>query len=351
MREGAVLSDPIKKVPLKNGSVRYRFVVDIGRDPETGKRQQKTYTFDTKREARAEYDKIRNQTNEGTYIRPAKLTVSEYLNGWLEGAARDLRDSSKRSYIDALRPAHERLGSLLMQKVSKRDVEQMVTWMETCGRRRGGQPGTGLGPRSVRLTLGRLDAAFEMAMLEGLVPRNVVKLVKRPKYEPTERETWSQAEVRGFLGKATADRLHAAWRLSLYGLRRGEVLGLRWIEDVDFGSFAAPCKAHRERWCTACYRRGSKYQHASIHVQQARVLVEGNVQIVPPKSRNGLRKLPLDVAVASALHALRVRQSAEKLAAGSGYVDRGYVVVDELGGPVHPEWIPTSSGGCRSEPA
>lgn len=338
------MSDPIKKITLKDGSVRYRFVVDIGRDPETGKRQQKTYTFDTKREARTEYDKIRHQTNEGTYIRPAKVTVSDYLTGWLEGATRDLRDSSKRSYADALRPAHERLGSLPMQKVSKRDVEQMVTWMETCGRRRGGKPGTGLGPRSVRLTLGRLNAAFEMATLEGLVARNVVKLVKRPKYEPTERETWSQTEVGRFLAKAATDRLHAGWRLSLYGLRRGEVLGLRWTEDVDFGSFDEPCKTHRERWCSACYGRGSKYRLATIHVQQARILVEGMIKTVPPKSRNGLRRLPLDVASAAALRGLRTQQAAEKLAAGTGYADSGYVVVDELGEPVHPEWYSDEFG-------
>src|SRR5262249_32524344 len=155
------VSDPIKKIPLKDRTFRWRFVIDVGRDPETGRRQQKTYTFDTKREARAEYDKIRHQKAEGTYIRPMKITVSEYLDGWLEGATRDLRDSSKRSYRDALRPAHERLGTTPIQKVTKADIERMVTWMETSGRRRGGKPGTGLGPRSIQLTLGRLTAAFE----------------------------------------------------------------------------------------------------------------------------------------------------------------------------------------------
>lgn len=163
------MSDPIKKITLKDGTVRYRFVVDIGRDPATGKRQQKTFTFDTKREARAEYDKTRHKVNEGTYIRPSKVTVGEYLDGWLEGATRDLRASSKRSYRDALRPVREQLGPTPIQKVTKADIERMVTWMQTEGRRRGGKPGTGLGPRSVRLTLGRLTAAFEMATLEGLV--------------------------------------------------------------------------------------------------------------------------------------------------------------------------------------
>ena len=334
----------IKKITLKSGRVRYRFVVDIGDDPETGKRQQKTYTFDGKREAEVEYDKIRHQMNEGTYIRPAKITVSEYLGGWLEGATRDLRESSRRSYRDALRPAHERLGSMPIQKVTKADVERMVTWMETSGRRRGGKPGTGLGPRSVRLTLNRLTAAFEMAALEGLVPRNVVKLVKPPKYDPDPPDTWSGTEVRKFLAKAKTDRLHAAWRLSLYGLRRGEVLGLRWKEDVDFGSFATQCRAHKERWCVDCYGSGAKYKPATIQVQQARVLAGGKIQIQPPKSRNGFRKLPLDPAVASALHALNVAQTTEKLAAGKAYTDSGYVVVDELGEPVHPEWYSDEFG-------
>jgi integrase len=332
------MSDPIKKITLKDGTVRYRFVVDIGRDPETGRRQQKTFTFDTKREARAEYDKIRHQTNEGTYVRPAKITVSQYLDTWMEGATRELRDSSKRSYSDALRPVRERLGLIPMQKVTKADIERMVTWMQTQGRLRGGKPGTGLGPRSVRLTLGRLTAAFEMATLEGLIPRNVAKLVKPPKYEPGEPETWSQTEVRKFLGKAKTDRLHAAWRLSLYGLRRGEVLGLRWADDINFGSFEKPCRPHAERWCVPCYGSGSTYKPATVSVQQARVLVEGKIMVVPPKSRNGFRTLPLDVAVAGALRTLKVAQLAEKLAAGGAYVDSGYVVVDELGEPVHPEW-------------
>ncbi|WP_436493189.1 tyrosine-type recombinase/integrase [Actinokineospora sp. HUAS TT18] len=329
------MTDPIKKITLKDGTTRYRFVVDIGRDRETNRRLQKTFTFDTKKEARTEYDKIRHESNTGTYVQPSRMTVSDYLEGWMVGATRELRDSSKRSYRDALRPVHEQLGSMAIQKVTKIDVERMVTWMLTSGRRRGGKPGTGLGPRSVQLTLGRLTAAFEMALAEGMVTRNVAKLVKAPKYERQEPDTWSAAEVRRFLTRAKADRLHAAWRLSLYGLRRGEVVGLRWAEDVDFGSFAKPCLTHKDRWCAPCYGADKP---ATIQVQQARVLVEGKIHVVPPKSRNGLRKLPLDVAAAQALRSLQVAQAAEKLHAGPAYRDSGYVVVDELGEPVHPEW-------------
>ena len=71
------------------------------------------------------------------------------------------------------------------------------------------------------------------AVLEGKLVRNVARLAKPPEHTPRERETWSKAEVRKFLAKASSDRLHVAWRLSLYGLRRGEVLGLRWSELME----------------------------------------------------------------------------------------------------------------------
>ena len=71
-----------------------------------------------------------------------------------------------------------------------------------------------------------------MAVDEGKLVRNVVRLATPPDYAPKERDTWSTAQVRKFLRTASATRLHVAWRLSLYGLRRGEVLGLRWA-DID----------------------------------------------------------------------------------------------------------------------
>jgi integrase len=315
------VKEPIRKIELKDGTVRYRLVVDIGRD-ETGKRQQITRTFDKLKEARAELSRIRHETDQGTYVKPSEITVDDYLDEYLVGATRGRREFTKVSYRDAFRPVRERLGARALQSVSKADIENLVDWMLTSGRRRGGKAGTGLGPRSVRLTLGRLKAAFEMAVDEGRLVRNVVKLVTPPEYTPGERATWSRTEVRRFLRVATKDRLHAAWRLSLYGLRRGEVLGLRW-SDVDLRA-------------------------KTLTVSQARVLVDYKVRIEPPKSRNGKRTLPLDDELVSALTELRKRQARESATAGHAYhaglddldwytVGDEYVVTDELGIPLHPE--------------
>jgi len=315
------VKEPIRKIELKGGTVRYRLVLDIGYD-ENGRRQQLTRTFDKLKEAREELSRVRHQTNEGTYVKPSEMTVGQYLDEYFVGATRGRRESTKVCYRDAFRPVRERLGDRRLQSISKADIESLVDWMLTSGRRRGGKPGTGLGARSVRLTLGRLKAAFEMAVDEGKLVRNVVKLVTPPEYAPGERETWSRSQVRTFLRTAAKDRLHAAWRLSLYGLRRGEVLGLRW-SDIDLKA-------------------------KILTVSEARVLVDYKVRIEPPKSRNGKRTLPLDDELVSALTELRKHQIKESENASRAYragledldwytAGDEYIVTDELGIPIHPE--------------
>jgi integrase len=322
------LKEPIRKIMMADGSVRYRLVVDIGQG-EDGKRRQLTRTFDKLKEARTELGRIRHQTADGTYVRPSKITVNEYLDEYLVGATRGRRESTKVCYRNALQPVRDRLGEHPLQSVTKADIEDLVDWMLSSGRRRGGKPGTGLGARSVRLTLGRLKAAFEMAVDEGRLARNVVRLVTPPTYKAAERDTWSRAEVRKFLRAAEGNRLHAAWRLSLYGLRRGEVVGLRWA-DVDLKA-------------------------KTLTVVQARVLVDYKVRIEEPKSHNGKRTLPLDDDLVMALTDLRKRQAREsEQAAGSyrtGLDDLDwytpgdeYIVTDELGIPVHPEWYSDEFG-------
>jgi len=322
------LKEPIRKIKTSDGSVRYRLVVDIGHGPD-GKRKQLTRTFDKLKDARTELSKIRHQTADGTYVKPSKITVSEYLDEYLVGATRGRRESTKVCYRNAFQPVRDRLGNRPLQSITKADIEDLVDWMLNFGRRRGGEPRTGLGARSVRLTLGRLKAAFEMAVDEGRLARNVVRLVTPPTYRAPERDTWSRAEVRKFLRTAEGDRLHAAWRLSLYGLRRGEVLGLRWA-DVDL-------KAQ------------------TLTVVQARVLVDYKVRIEEPKSHNGKRTLPLDDELVSALLELRKRQARESEQVGADYraglndIDwytpgDEYLVTDELGVPVHPEWYSDEFG-------
>jgi hypothetical protein len=136
--------------PVQVGDrTRYRFVVDIGRDPITGKRKQVRPTFDRLRDAQAELAKILHEVNRRTFTVPTKTPTGEYLLDWLRSATRGKEEATRRNYEDALRPVIERYGAKPLQKLTTTDVENLVDWMLTSGRKRGGKPGTGLSPRTV----------------------------------------------------------------------------------------------------------------------------------------------------------------------------------------------------------
>lgn len=313
------MSEP-KKITLGDGSIRYRIVFDAGRDPETGRRRQLTRTFGKKKDAQAELDRVGHQRAEGTYVPPSKLTLNAMLDGWLESACFEKEEGTRSNYGHALRPARERLGTRLVQSITREDIEDLRGWMLTAGRKRGGTPGTGLGPRSVRLTLSRLSAAFDQALDDGKVTRNPCTRVRRPRMVASSKTSWSEEEARQFLGEASADRLHAAWLMALHGGRREEICGARWEEDIDLAA---------RTWT----------------INEVRVVVDGKVIVKEaPKSERSARTLPLDDALHAALVVLHKRQSAERLAAGEAYSASGYVVCDELGAAVNPEWVSDEFG-------
>lgn len=294
------MSEPICKTTLQDGSIRYRVVVDVGMRPD-GRRDQRTSTHRTLKAARAEVARIRSQVDSGVYVAPAKTRVSDYLDGWLAGKRR-IKTSTRSGYICALKPVRRNIGQHKLEHLRKVDVDGIVTDMQNAGR----------SARTIVLTLTVMSQALDDAVRQGLLARNVAALVERPRQSKPQMKRWTEDEVRRFLGKASEHRLHAAWRLSLYGLRRGEVMGPRW-SDVDL-------------------------DESSVSVRQSRIVVDGHEVTDTPKSAHSVRTLPLDAALGTALRSLRKRQSEERLAAGPAYDgSSGPVVVDELGRPIRPE--------------
>jgi integrase len=143
-----------------------------------------------------------------------------------------------------------------------------------------------------------------------------------------EIDTYTPAEVRRLLTAARDDRLEAAWHLALYGLRRGEICGLAWADDIDL-------KAR------------------TLTIRESRVSVDGRPVSSPPKTDRGRRTLPLSDALTRTLRRARRRQAAERLKAGTLWQDTGYVVTNELGRPLHPDtlsdrWVVlTTAAGVR----
>ncbi|NYI03418.1 tyrosine-type recombinase/integrase [Allostreptomyces psammosilenae] len=318
------MKEPIRKVTHKDGRTRYRMVVDVGTTPD-GKRRQLTRTFDTKKEALAELARIRHEVHAKTFVAPTPLLLNELLDTWLKSATRDVEEGTASNYISALLPVRARLGDRKIQDLTEEDIEGLIDWMLTSGRRRGGRPGTGLGVRSVRLSLGRLRAALNLAVRRGLVVRNVAEHVtisrdakKKAEANRADRTPWNEDEVRTFLTSTKGHRLYAAMMLALIAERPAEVCGTRWDEDVDLEGAGTIAIANTR---TIVYDRTQDKGTRNKVVEK------------DTKTQAGRRTLPLPAPVHAALTQFRALQAQEKAAAGSAYQDSGYVLVDELGRP------------------
>lgn len=300
--------EPIKKITLKSGEVRYRFVTDAPRGPD-GKRRQVTHTFDTLREARDALAKIRTESSTGRYVHPDKTTLDEYLSEWLAAIGRGVEPGTLRAYQDALRVPRELLGHRKLQSINSADVNAVVEFMLTKGRKKGGPADTGLGPRSVQMMLTVLRRAFQEAVRDRKMTWNPAEGVRGPRLRPRKVTPWTDDEVRAFMDAARRDRLHAIWRLSLLALRPEEVAGLRW-DSVDL---------------TAC----------TLTVARVQVIVAGKVlERETAKTPAGERTLPLDEGTVKALRELRKLQRKERMGAGEAYrpgSHGGYVAADEIG--------------------
>ncbi len=124
---------------------------------------------------------------------------------------------------------------------------------------------------------------------------------------------WTPAQLRAFLESVHSDRLFAAWLLAATtGMRRGEILGLRWA-DIDMDS-------------------------ASATIRQIRTVAQYQVVTGSPKTDKGTRTVALDQATVAALQAHRVAQMDERRAFGLAYQETGDLVFTrEDGSPIHPE--------------
>ncbi|MFI6864533.1 tyrosine-type recombinase/integrase [Streptomyces sp. NPDC050421] len=312
-----ILSDPIKKLPPNaKGQVRFRFVVDVGTHPATGKRKQLTRTFGTLREAKTEYARITVRSHEGTLVPRHTMTVNEWLDQWLAKKAEDLEASTISTYRVTLDRVRGRLGHIRLQELTEDDVEAWMLWALREGRVRDTKAGPGLGVTSVEMSLTRLKEALNRAVTRGLVAVNVAQEVTIPrKVRKAERRAkaevppWSVAEVRAFVLAVKDHRLYAPFLLSLMGLRPAEVCGMRWADlDLD---------------------------RATLAVANTRTLMRNTTVVEKDtKSLAGERSLPLPAPVREALRSFKAAQAAEKLVAGQVYRASGYVLVDDLGAPL-----------------
>ncbi len=203
------------------------------------------------------------------------------------------------------------LGGRSIRDIGPSQLNALYAELLASGRRNG--PG-GLSAKTVRYIHTIVHKALADALNAGLVATNAAERSKPPRPRAratTELRFWTPAQLRSFLDLVAGHRLEAAWHLSaMTGMRRGEVLGLRWA-DVDFDA-------------------------ARIHVRQALVSVAYELVVSTPKNHRA-RVIDLDPGTVDQLRDHRTRQLGDQAEWGSDYEDNDLVFCKENGEPLHPQ--------------
>ncbi|GAA5005667.1 tyrosine-type recombinase/integrase [Kitasatospora paranensis] len=237
---------------------------------------------------------------------PAKAwTVGEFLAYWLaEIVEPNARPNTYSKYETMVRLyLRPKLGKKRLAKLGVADLRKFFKELQ----------GAGVGGSTRQECMKTLRNALNRAMREELLLRNVATLVDMPQATAKEVIPWRSAEAVAFLRSTRSHRLHAAFVMAIVlGLRRGELLGLRWI-DLDLGE-------------------GVAHPRKQVLRRTGVGLVLADLKTDPSKGA-----LPLPRLVLEALGERRQLQRMERAKAGDRWTELDLIFTSETGGMIDPD--------------
>ena len=263
----------------QRGDGRWEGRVVIGYD-DNGLPKTKNVLAKTKRECQ---EKLRQLTESmvGRNDRKVKsdMLFGDWLCYWYETHSKPtLRASTQNNYENVIyNHVLPEIGKIPLNKLSQNDLQQFYGRLKKNGRKRlTEQYGAGLSDRMVRMCHAVCRSALERAVRDDLLRTNPAIGCKLPPKKAKEMQVLDREELQKFLIQAQADGYYELFLLDLCtGLRRGELIALQW-EDLNF-------------------------ETGVLTVNKQAYTVNGELQIIPPKTKASVRKLVLPPAVLAVL--------------------------------------------------
>lgn len=232
--------------------------------------------------------------------RSAKL--ADWLPYWLDNIIKPNRKRTTYAKYEThvRRYLVPQLGRKTLEKLNAREVREALTQITKATT-----------PATAKESHRVLRSALSAACREELITRNVVQLVTAPKVDAFEGELWTLEETLAFILVARRDPLYAAFMLAVgLGLRRGELVGLRW-QDIDLDTRTLQVRKQRQRVGGENYEDDTKNRRK--------------------------RTLPLPALCVPPLRWQRMRQAAMRERAekaGASWVEHGLVFTTRTGRPI-----------------
>lgn len=267
-----------------------------------GKRRRVKVYGKQRQEVRDKLAEIAHARAQGMFMQ-SKPTVAQWLNTWLNDYKKmDLRRSTWESYATIIRVhINPEIGNIYLKDLRPDHLQRLYNEKIEVG----------LSPRRVQYIHAVIHQALKQAMKNGLVLRNVALATSPPKQRRKEARYLSLEEQERLVRAFEGERLGLAFYTLLgTGLRRGELLGLRW-QDLDL-------------------------KNGILRVRQALVPVKGGFIFQEPKTKQSKRDVSLPAKLQKALKVHLKQQEWEKRIAGDTYQDYGLVFCREDGTPIKP---------------
>ncbi|MGH3343691.1 MAG: site-specific integrase [Carbonactinosporaceae bacterium] len=280
-----------------------RYEVAVFVTTPDGRRVRKRAYGRTREQAHARYVELLDKARRGVPVADRTWKVGEYLDYWLEHVAPQAFRPATRALYETMTRLYLKPG-LGKQRLERLTVANVQSFFNS--RLRAGDS-----VRKVQVMRTALSSALTRATREELVTRNVARLTTLPEDTRKEVHPWSVEEARLFLASTRESPLHVGFVLLLFlGMRRGEVLGLRW-HDVDSDA-------------------------GELRIRQQLQRIDGQLVQGPVKSRAARRTLPLFGVVEEAVTEQSRRQAELRQAAGERWHETGLVLTTRTGRPVEP---------------
>lgn len=293
----------IREKKTKSG-ISYQITIEGGYDPLTGKRIRVYKNVSgSKREATSVMHKMITEMEQGKLTKKNHKTVSEWMDEWLCQYTPNIEETTKLGYKSKIK-CHIKpsIGDILIGSLRTEHIQKMVNGMIE----------RGLSPKSIRETFNNINSAMKKAVTLRLIPYNPCEAVELPKLKKYRTNVYSPEMMQTLLDKAkNTDMYLPIFLLVMIGLRRGELLALRW-SDIDF-------------------------KNNILKVRYNLVRSEDGYIIKPPKSEAGIRDIHLGEDVMSVLKQARLQYMTDAFKYGTGFQNLEFVIRQEDGSPFHPD--------------